>query len=135
MCWEGPGSHMLEACVVLDLHVIQRQHSIPFLWSRKPRMSQYNKYRHITCSAFPHCIKHHLYSILLSEKNFVSRISPGKGKRRFKAESHEALFSGIVYHHKAACCYLAFKSMAEDPWPVTKECYFSATHRVKGLLL
>lgn len=66
------------------------QQSLPFPWSRKLRISQYSKYRHITCSAFPHYIKHLLYSMLLSEKNFVRRIPPGKGKGRFKAESHEA---------------------------------------------
>lgn len=126
---------MLEARVILNLHMVQRQHSIPLLWSRKPRMSQHSKYRHKTCSAFPHYIQHHLYSTLLSEKKFVSRMSPGKGKGRFKAESHEALLSGVVYHHNAACSYPAFKSVVEDPWPVTNQCHFSEIHRVRGLLL
>lgn len=88
----------------------QGQHDIPHLWSRKPRVSQCNKYRHITYSALAQYVKHHLHSMLLLEKNFVSRISSGKGKGSFKAEFHEALRYGLSSQSSSA-----FKSVVEDP--------------------
>lgn len=133
--WERPDSHMLEAWATSDVHMVQRQHDLPFLWSRKPSMSQYNKCRYTTCSACPQCVKHHLYSVLLSGKNLVRRMSTGTRKGRFKAESQGTLLSAIVNHHRAAYSYPAFKSLVEDPWTVTKQCSFSAIHCIRDLLL
>lgn len=126
---------MLEAWVTPDGLMVQRQHDLRFLWSRKPSMSRYNKCRHMTCSAFPQCVKHHLYSASLSRKNFVSRMSTVRKKARFKAESQGALLSAIINHHKAAYSYPTVKSLVEDPWPVTKQCSFSGIHRIRYVLL
>lgn len=88
----------------------------------------------MTCSAFPQCITHRLHSVLLLGKNFVSRISTGRRKGRFKAESKGALPSAII-NHRVAYSYPAFKSFVEDLWPVTKWCSFSGIHCVRDLLL
>lgn len=103
-------------------------------WSRKLGLSQYKKRRHLTCSAFPQCITHRLHSVLLLGKNFVSRMSTGRRKGRFKAESKGALPSAII-NHRVAYSHPAFKSFVEDLWPVTKWCSFSGIHCVRDLLL
>lgn len=36
-----------------------------FTESRKPCISQYNKFRHVTSSTFPQHVKHHLHSVFL----------------------------------------------------------------------
>lgn len=85
-------------------------------------------------SAFPQCIKRHLHSVLLLEKNFVSRMSTGRRKGRFKAEPQGALPSAIV-NLRVAYSFPAFKSFVEDLWPVTKWCSFSGIHCIRDLLL
>ena len=46
-----------------------------------------------------------------------------------------ALLSAIVNHHGAVYSYPAFKSLVEDAWPVTKQCFFSRIHCMRDLLL
>lgn len=65
----------------------------------------------------------------------MSMMPTARLKGRFKAESQGTLLSAIVNHHRAAYSYPAFKSLVEDPWPVTKQCSFSGIHHIKGLLL